>query len=89
MAGHCKKHHQTVSVVLHFHLNIPLRARKMGLSRSTAREHRTQFRKLSNISREARLDVFARGFWVAGQKAFFEVWVFNPLAKRYATLDPQ
>jgi len=33
MAGHCKKHHQTVSVVLHFHLNIPLRARKMGLSR--------------------------------------------------------
>ena len=43
----------------------------------------------SNTSSEARLDISARGFWVAGQKAFFDVRVFNPLAKRYATCDPQ
>eukprot|EP00111_Clytia_hemisphaerica_P012755 TCONS_00037531-protein len=44
--------------------------------------------KSANTSREARLDVSARGFWVTGQKAFFDVRVFNPLAKRYATQDP-
>jgi len=44
--------------------------------------------KSTNTSREARLDVSARGFWVTGQKAFFDVRVFNPLAKRYATQDP-
>ena len=31
-----------------------------------------------------RLDVCARGFWQAGQMAFFDVRVFNPKAKRYA-----
>jgi len=41
-------------------------------------------------SDEARLDIAARGsFWVTGQKAFFDVKVFNPLAKRYVSLDPQ
>ena len=33
---------------------------------------------------EVRLDVCARGFWQAGQMAFFDVRVFNPNAKRYA-----
>ena len=33
---------------------------------------------------EVRLDVCARGFWQAGQMAFFDVRVFNPNARRYA-----
>ena len=40
-------------------------------------------------SDEARLDVSARGFWVTGQKAFFDIRVFNPLAKRYVSYEPQ
>ena len=37
---------------------------------------------------EARLDVSARGFWVTGQKTFFDIRVFNPLAKN-VSLEPQ
>ena len=37
----------------------------------------------ANSSDEARVDVAARGFWISGQKAFFDIRVFNPLAKRY------
>ena len=33
---------------------------------------------------EARVDIKARGFWQAGQLAFFDVRVFNPIANRYA-----
>ena len=44
--------------------------------------------KSSNISTEARLDISARGFWETHQKAFFDVRVFNPLARRYVNLDP-
>ena len=39
--------------------------------------------KASNTSDEARLDIAARGFWISGQKAFFDIRVFNPIAKRY------
>jgi len=35
----------------------------------------------------ARLDIGARGFWTSGQKAFFDVRVFNPLAKRYRNTE--
>ena len=45
--------------------------------------------KSSVKSDEARLDVSARGFWVTGQKAFFDIRVFNPLAKRYVSFKPQ
>jgi len=38
----------------------------------------------ANLSDDARLDIKARGFWQAGQLAFFDLRVFNPLAKRYA-----
>ena len=38
----------------------------------------------ANTSDDARLDIKARGFWQAGQLAFFDIRVFNPLAKRYA-----
>ena len=37
-------------------------------------------------SDEARLDVSARGFWVTGQKAFFDIRVFNPTLLRTSTL---
>jgi hypothetical protein len=37
----------------------------------------------ANISDGARLDVSARGFWIPGQKAFFDVTVFKPMAGTY------
>ena len=36
-----------------------------------------------NMKDEARLDISARGFWISGQKALFDIRVFNPIAKRY------
>ena len=39
--------------------------------------------RTANLQDSARVDVSARGFWIAGQKAFFDMRVFNPLAKRY------
>ena len=39
--------------------------------------------RTANRSEEARLDIAARGFWVSGQKAFFDIRVFNPTAGRY------
>ena len=38
---------------------------------------------------EVRLDIKARGFWVKGQDAFFDVRVFNPNASRYLTQSLQ
>ena len=43
----------------------------------------------ANQSDDARLDISARGFWISGQKAFFDVRVFNPLAKRYRNTNLQ
>ena len=43
--------------------------------------------RTANITNEARLDICARGFWTAGQMAFFDVRVFNPNARRYAKLE--
>ena len=37
----------------------------------------------ANSYDEAYLDVSARGFWQRGQRAFFDVRVFNPFAKRH------
>jgi hypothetical protein len=37
----------------------------------------------ANLADEARLDVSARGFWQRGQRAFFDVRVFNPFAKSH------
>ena len=34
----------------------------------------------SNTGDDARLDVSTRGFWQRGQRAFFDVRVFNPFA---------
>ena len=43
---------------------------------------RFQHRTL-NMSENARLDVSARGFWIRGQRAFFDTRVFYPLAPSY------
>ena len=39
--------------------------------------------KTENKSNQARIDISARGFWLTGQVAFFDVRVFNPTTKRY------
>ena len=38
--------------------------------------------RTANIQDSARVDLSARGFWIAGQKVFFDVRVFHLLAKR-------
>ena len=38
--------------------------------------------RTANIQDSARVDLSARGFWIAGQKIFFDVRVFHLLAKR-------
>ena len=40
--------------------------------------------KTAKKNGEVRLDICARSFWVSGQKAFFDVRVFNPNARRYS-----
>ena len=37
----------------------------------------------ASSSDDVRLDVSARGFWQRGQRAFFDVRVFNPFAKNH------
>lgn len=41
----------------------------------------------ANTNQEARLDVSARGFWVRGQRAFFDARIFYPFAPSYRTLS--
>ena len=51
---------------------------------------REQFeQRAANTSDEARLDVAARGFWAAGQIAFFDIRVFNSNATSYANQNLQ
>ena len=40
--------------------------------------------KTAKKNDEVRLDICARSFWVSGQKAFFDVRVFDPNARRYS-----
>ena len=42
--------------------------------------------KTANKEDHARLDVSARGVWMRGSRAFFDVKVFNPLAQSYSKL---
>lgn len=44
-------------------------------------------RRTANQSDEARLDISARGFWQTGQRAFFDVRVFDSNAQRYGCTD--
>ena len=39
--------------------------------------------KTANVEEHARLDVSARGVWMRGSRAYFDVKVFNPLAQTY------
>ena len=43
--------------------------------------------KIRNKLDQARVDVSARGFWLKGQVAFFDVRVFNTTAKRYVNQE--
>ena len=40
--------------------------------------------KSANTDEHARLDVSARGVWIKGSRAFFDIRVFNPLAPTYS-----
>ena len=43
--------------------------------------------RTANRSREARLDISATGFWTPGQRAFFDIRVFDLSARRYRGLE--
>ena len=43
--------------------------------------------RTANITDEARADIAARGFWISGQQAFFDIRVFNPMAQRYGSQE--
>ena len=40
-----------------------------------------------NITGEARADIVARGFWISGQWTFFNIRVFNPIARGYGSQE--
>ena len=42
-----------------------------------------QLRKSNNCEDNARVDIAARSFWMKGQRAYFDVRVFNPLPQTY------
>ena len=42
--------------------------------------------KTANVEQEARVDISVRGFWNRGQKSFFDLRIFNPLAPCYSGL---
>ena len=46
-----------------------------------------QFPASTITNDEARVDIAARGVWIKGQTAFFDVRVFNPIAKSYLNSD--
>lgn len=41
----------------------------------------------ANVSNDARVDISARGFWTRGQRAFFDVRIFNPMAQCHRNLS--
>ena len=43
--------------------------------------------RTANTSNEARVDVSARGFWTNGQRAFFDVRIFDPTAACHRELS--
>ena len=48
-------------------------------------EHLTH--RTSNTSNDARVDVCARGFWTRGQRAYFDIRIFDPSARCYQDLS--
>ena len=43
--------------------------------------------RTANITDDACTDIAARGFWSSGQQAFFDIRVFNPMARRYGSQE--
>ena len=43
----------------------------------------------SNLAKEARLDIHARGFWEQYKSAFFDIRVCHPNAESYKQLEPK
>ena len=43
--------------------------------------------KTANVTDEARVDIAARGFWISGQRAFFDIRVLNPMAQRHGSQE--
>ena len=43
--------------------------------------------KTAKVEQGATVDISARGFWIRGQNAFFDIRVFNPLAPCYSGLN--
>ena len=43
----------------------------------------------SNLAKEARLDIHARGFWEQQQSAFFDIRACHPNAESYKQLEPK
>ena len=43
--------------------------------------------RTANITDDARVDIAARGFWISSQRVFFDIRVFNPMARRYGSQD--
>ena len=41
--------------------------------------------RTANITDDARVDIAAREFWISGQRAFFDIRVFNPMVRRYGS----
>ena len=41
----------------------------------------------ANITEDARVDIATRRFWISGQRAFFDIRVFNPMARRYGSQE--
>ena len=39
--------------------------------------------RTANITDEACIDIAARGFWISSQQAFFDIRVFNSMARQY------
>ena len=46
-----------------------------------------KFAKSTNVQEDARLDFSARNFWINGQRAFFDIRVFNPYAPSHLNKD--
>ena len=42
-----------------------------------------------NKAPDARLDIYARGFWERQRPAFFDVWVCHPNVDSYSDLIPK
>ena len=45
------------------------------------------YERTANITDDARVDIAARGFWISGQRAFFDIRVFNRMVRRYESQE--